>query len=162
MFDTLSGARQQRGEPGIDSLDEKPTRTDNDLQGAAGTPEAPVAMLFCSDLMFAVRLQNMARKTGYRVAAARPGNEIRDAAVLLVDIADRGDWETIIRHAANGGIPVIAFGPHMDTAARRRAKAAGAARVLANSNLERDLPGLLVEIRNSLDTRHDRDLSTED
>src|SRR5437764_140030 len=81
----------------------------------ADAPRLPLALIFCSDLMFAVRLQNMARKTGYRVASARPATEIRSAAVLLVDIADRGDWETIIRQAGEAGIATIAFGPHMDT-----------------------------------------------
>ena len=136
-------------------MDERPTRTNRDERGAAGAEDAPLAMIFCSDLMFAVRLQNMARKTGYRVAAVRAGTDIRDAAVLLVDVADRGDWEEIIRQARTASIPVIAFGPHMDTGARRRAKAAGAARVLANSNLERDLPGILAGIRDALTTRLD-------
>ena len=108
---------------------------------------APVALLFCTDLMFAVQLQNMARKTGYRVANARPGAALPGADVMVVDLGSRGDWEAAVREVAARGVPVIAFGPHMDAEGRKRAKAAGATRVLANSNLARDLPRILADLR---------------
>jgi hypothetical protein len=109
--------------------------------------DAPVALLFCADLMFAVQLQNMARKTGYRVATARPGAPLPVADVMVVDLGSRGDWEAAIREVAGRGVPVIAFGPHMDAGGRKRARAAGATRVLANSNLARDLPRILTGLR---------------
>jgi hypothetical protein len=116
------------------------------MSAAAGPGAAPVALLFCTDLMFAVQLQNMARKTGYRVANARPGAPLPGADVLVVDLGSRGDWEPAIREVAGRGVPVIAFGPHMDAEGRKRAKAAGATRVLANSNLTRDLPKILADL----------------
>jgi hypothetical protein len=161
MFDTLSGRGASAASPGAYSLDGTTISAIHPEGDLAGAPDNPLAVIFCSDLMFAIRLRNMARKTGYRVASALPGTDIRSAAVLLVDIADRGDWETIIRQAGDAGIATIAFGPHMDTVARRRAKGAGAARVLANSNLERDLPGILVGVRDSLNTQHGRARGTE-
>jgi hypothetical protein len=109
--------------------------------------DPPTALLFCTDLMFAVRLQNMARAGGFRHVTARPGAPLPPGELLVVDLASRGDWEQAIREAAGRGTMVIAFGPHMDADARKRAKAAGAARVLANSNLARDLPGILHDIR---------------
>ncbi|HYP20260.1 MAG TPA: hypothetical protein VEY08_09300 [Chloroflexia bacterium] len=117
------------------------------MNAAAGPESAPVALLFCADLMFAVQLQNMARKSGYRVANARPGAPLPGADVLVVDLGSRGDWEGAVREMAGRGVPVIAFGPHMDAEGRKRAKAAGASRVLANSNLTRDLPRILTDLR---------------
>jgi hypothetical protein len=122
---------------------------ENSVNGTTGEGETAVALIFCSDLMFAVRLQNMAKKSGYKPFTVRSGMTLAGADVLLVDIADRGDWEEACRRASAAGMTVIAFGPHMDSEGRARAKAAGAKRVLANSNLERDLPGILRELRNS-------------
>jgi hypothetical protein len=105
-----------------------------------------VALLFCTDLMFGVQLQNMARKAGLRPETLRPGAPLPHADVLVVDLAVRGDWEQLIKEAAARSMPIVAFGPHINADARRTAKAAGASRVLANSNLERDLPIILKEI----------------
>ncbi len=108
-----------------------------------GDYQAPLALLLYTDLMFGVQLQKMAQRAGYRHLNVRPGQELPPATVLIVDLAARVDWETPMREAAQRGIQVIAFGPHMDADARRRARQAGASRVLANSNLARDLPGIL-------------------
>ncbi len=107
----------------------------------------PVALLYCTDLMFGVQLQNMARKTGYSFTNARPGAPLGTADVMIVDLGSRGDWEAAIREVSGRGVPVIAFGPHMDAEGRKRARAAGAIRVLANSNLARDLPRILSDLR---------------
>ncbi len=117
----------------------------------------PMALLYCTDLMFGVQLQNMARKTGYRFTNARPGAPLTDADVMVVDLGSRGDWEAAIREVAARGVPVIAFGPHMDTEGRKRAKAAGATRVLANSNLARDLPRILTDLKARTLTTSDED-----
>src|SRR5215212_8929430 len=109
--------------------------------------EPPTALLFFTDLMFGVQLQNMARASGFKHVTVRPGAPLPKGDVLVVDLSARGDWEGAIRDAAGRGTPVIAFGPHMDADARKRAKQAGASRVLANSNLARDLPGILGEIK---------------
>jgi hypothetical protein len=118
-----------------------------ELQPAQESSNQPVALLYCTDLMFAVQLQNMARKTGYSFTNARPGAPPSEADVMVVDIAARGDWEAAIRELSARGVPVIAFGPHMDAEGRKRARAAGATRVLANSNLARDLPRILMDLR---------------
>ncbi len=118
-----------------------------ELQPSQESSSQPVALLYCTDLMFGVQLQNMARKTGYNFTNARPGAPLSDADVLVVDIAARGDWEAAIREVSARGLPVIAFGPHMDAEGRKRARTAGATRVLANSNLARDLPRILMELR---------------
>jgi hypothetical protein len=104
------------------------------------------ALLFCTDLMFGVQLQNMARHAGLQPVTLRPGAELPDGDVLVVDLAARGDWVGVIREGRARGMRVVAFGPHMDAEARRKAKEAGAGRVLANSNLARDLPLIFKEI----------------
>ncbi len=100
-------------------------------------------LLFYDNLMFGVQLQNMARLAGRRHITVKPGVPLPDGSMLVVDIDARSDWESAIREAMQSGIPVVAFGPHTNTEARRRAKEAGASRVLANGNLTRDLPAIL-------------------
>ncbi len=100
-------------------------------------------VLMYTDLLFGVRLQDMARAAGLDYAVARPGTPLPAGHLLVVDLSTRGDWEAAIREAAGKGMPVVAFGPHMDTEARHRARQAGAERVLTNSNLARDLPPIL-------------------
>ena len=111
-----------------------------------GVVEPPTVLLYCSDLMFGVQLQNMARAAGLRCLTARPNAPLPDAGMMVVDVASRGDWEGAIREAAARGVKVVAFGPHMDAEGRRRAKEAGASRVLANSNMARDLPVIFAEL----------------
>lgn len=123
-------------------------KADSDKSPEAFTGEVlPTALLLCTDLMFGVRLQNMARHAGYVPMTIRPGQPLPPGAILVVDLGTRGDWEYAIREASARGTAVVAFGPHMDADARRRAKAAGADRVLANSNLQRDLPQILLASR---------------
>lgn len=110
------------------------------------SPEQRVALLLYADLMFGVPLQNMARRAGLKPVAVRPGQPLPDGDVLVVDIGTRGDWEASVREAVERSIRVVAFGPHMDAEGRRKAKEAGASRVLANSNMARDLPLILEEI----------------
>ncbi|MEA2573388.1 MAG: hypothetical protein QOH93_686 [Chloroflexia bacterium] len=121
--------------------------TEGKLQADQEPASKPMALLYCTDLMFGVQLQNMARKTGYAFTNVRPGSPMPHADVLIVDLGARGDWEVAIREVSSRGVPVIAFGPHMDAEGRRKAKGAGATRALANSNLARDLPRLLLELR---------------
>ncbi len=115
--------------------------------GQRSEENAPVALLFCTDLFFGVQLQKMAKAAGFRPVNLRPGAPLPPARVLVADLGSRGDWEEALRMAVAQGTVAVAFGPHMETEARRRAKEAGASRVLANSNLARDLPGILLSLR---------------
>jgi hypothetical protein len=120
-----------------------------DEKGVVGEEVAvgpPIVLLYCTDLMFGVQLQNMARAAGLRYVTARRDAPLPDAGMMVVDLASRGDWEGAIREAVARGVKVVAFGPHMDAEGRRRAKEAGAARVLANSNLARELPVIFAEL----------------
>ena len=116
------------------------TNKDNEITEKEGS--LPV-LLFYDNLMFGVQLQNMARQAGRRHITIKPGAPLPTGSILVVDIDARSDWESAIRAAKQSDIPVVAFGPHTNTEARRRAKEAGASRVLANGNLTRDLPAVL-------------------
>jgi hypothetical protein len=111
--------------------------------------QQPTVLLLCTDLFFGVQLQNMARKAGVRPVPSRPGQPLPPADLMVVDLAARADVANAIRQAVATGVPVVAFGPHMDTEARRAAKEAGASRVLTNSNLARDLPPILSALRSA-------------
>ncbi len=115
----------------------------------AGEAPQAVALLLCTDLMFGVQLQNMAKHAGFKPVTIRPGSPLPDGDILIIDLSTRGDWETTAREASTRGMKVVAFGPHMDSESRSKAKAAGAGRVLANSNLTRDLPLILKEINHA-------------
>lgn len=105
------------------------------------------------DLFFSVKMRDTLRHHGMDVKTARtlPAFEqglAADAeekpALVIVNIATPGvDWETAIRQARASGLPVLAFGSHMDLEARARAMQAGAQRVVANSKFSSDMPGLV-------------------
>ena len=114
--------------------------------GPSGPGMSRFALLLCTDLMFGSELQAISRKAGFRPVTLRPGSELPAGDILVVDLAARGDWESSIKAAVARNTPVVAFGPHVDTEARRKAKAAGAGRVLSNGNLARDLPNILKEL----------------
>jgi DNA-binding response OmpR family regulator len=66
-------------------------------------------------------------------------------ALVIVNTASKGiDWEAAIRVAHEKGIPVLAFGSHMDLEARAKALQAGARKVVANSKFASDMAGLIT------------------
>jgi DNA-binding response OmpR family regulator len=70
-------------------------------------------------------------------------------ALVIVNTASKGiDWEGAIRAAHEKGIPVLAFGSHMDLEARTKALQAGARKVVANSKFASDMAGLVTHTLN--------------
>jgi len=100
-----------------------------------------------TDLFFASRIQSAARAAGRSV---RFVSSLEAAAGLrcrlaLVDLDAAIDVPAIIALLkSNGAETVVAFGPHLDTQARKVARAAGADRVLAKSKFVVELPRLLM------------------
>jgi DNA-binding response OmpR family regulator len=73
----------------------------------------------------------------------------RKPALVIVNTASKGiDWEGAIRAAHEKGIPVLAFGSHMDLEARTKALQAGARKVVANSKFASDMAGLVTRTLN--------------
>ena len=105
------------------------------------------------DLFFSVKMRDTLRHHDMEVITVRTlpafeqhltarGDE--RPALAIVNTATQGvDWETAIRQARAHGLPVLAFGSHMDLEARNKALSAGALRVVANSKFTSDMPGLV-------------------
>jgi CheY-like chemotaxis protein len=107
------------------------------------------------DLMFGTQIEQVLKRLGYAAAFAKDADGLLTQAraerpdLVLLDLAARGvDVPAVIRSlkadATARAVPVVAFGPHLDGAARAAAQAAGADAVVANSKLAFDLPGLVA------------------
>ena len=80
----------------------------------------------------------------------------RRPALMLVDVTSEvipwERWTQILKtSAATRRIPILAFGPHVDTQVLERAKAAGADHVVSRGKLQASLPELIQEHAKSVD-----------
>jgi CheY-like chemotaxis protein len=116
-----------------------------------GTDRPIIAVV--RDLFFSIRIKETLQAHGYLVAIANSARALAEAltaappALIILDLNFRGidPPATIAQLKANPAtqaIPILAFGSHLDHAARDAAKAAGADRVVPNSKLAEDLPAL--------------------
>jgi DNA-binding NtrC family response regulator len=112
---------------------------------------APSVILLDTDLFFVVKVQTTLKHAGYSVQTARTVDDFRrrlstePAALALVNTANTTvDWRAAIVAAREAHIPVVAFGSHVDLETQQAARAAGATRVIANSRLADDLPGIVA------------------
>ncbi len=110
----------------------------------------PTILLFVPNLLFGASITNVAQAAGAQVRPARTpaafGTALADVGEVVGAVVDLGNpaWEPVIRAAAEAGVPVFAFGPHLDSAALKGARQAGATRVVANSALAQELPKWLA------------------
>jgi len=105
------------------------------------------------DLFFSVKIRDTLRHHDMDVTTVRNLVSLEQGlaatgdakpALVIVDIASKGvDWEAAIRTVRTHGLPVLAFGSHMDLEARAKALQAGAQKVVANSKFAKDMPGLV-------------------
>lgn len=109
------------------------------------------ALLLDPDLFFAVKVRDTLKHIGMQTTAVRQVAEWTRQLegerfdIALVNTAARGvEWREAIANARAVGLPVIAYGSHIDTDAQAQARTAGATRVIANSKLAADLP-MIVE-----------------
>lgn len=114
-------------------------------------PEVARILLLDSDLFFVVKVRTTLQHAGYDVRTARTTSDFtrrlaEDApALALVNTAIAGeDWRGAIAAARAANIPVIAFGSHVDLEPQQQARQAGATRVISNSKLAADLPGIVA------------------
>ncbi len=118
---------------------------------SAGSDRRIIAVV--RDLFFSIRIKETLQAHGYSVVVAKSPQALADAlaeaqpALIILDLNFRGidPPATIAQLKANPAtqaIPILAFGSHLDHAARDAAKAAGADRVVPNSKLAEDLPAL--------------------
>lgn len=108
------------------------------------------------DLFFAIRIRETLGPRGYRVEVAK-SREALDAllaagelpALVIVDLAFAASDPPVLIAALRAAprtatLPILAFGSHLDHAAREAAREAGADRVVANSKLVEALPDLVA------------------
>lgn len=104
------------------------------------------------DLYFQSRVRSAAPRE-VRVTfltSAHAASEVSAFSLALVDLDVRFDAIEVIRQfKGTSNAPVIAFGPHLDTEKRKRAKIAGADRVLAKSKFVTELPILMRNLSDS-------------
>ena len=101
------------------------------------------------DLFFGMRIRTSLRALGYAVAIAQDAatfsrhleNGDQRAVLGIVDFNFPVDWEAV-KDSVAIGVPILAFGPHLDVAGFRAAKQAGVTRVVANGEFTRSLPDL--------------------
>jgi CheY-like chemotaxis protein len=108
------------------------------------------------DLFFAIRIRETLAPRGYRVDVARSREALAALlaagelpALVIVDLAFVASDPPALIAALRAtprtaDLPVLAFGSHLDHAAREAAKVAGADRVVANSKLAEALPELVA------------------
>ncbi|HEY7982667.1 MAG TPA: hypothetical protein VID73_00780 [Ktedonobacterales bacterium] len=123
---------------------------DDANRGEAAAAATPV-LLLDNDLFFAVKIRDTLAHAGYATRQARALADftrllaVQLPALAIVNTAARGlDWRAAITAARAAGVPVLAFGSHVDLETQAAARAAGATRVVANSRLAADLPGIVA------------------
>lgn len=110
-----------------------------------------LALLLDTDLFFSVKVTDTLKHAGYETKTFRRPEDFAAAlaneapALALVNTGARGlDWRGGIAAAVAIGVPVVAFGAHVDLATQQEARDLGATSVIANSKLATDLPGVVA------------------
>ena len=112
--------------------------------------ETKKILLLEKDLFFIVKVRDTLGYAGYETQVARSAEDFARklaAAMPALAIVHTGlagvDWEQVIRQAKAAQVPTLAFGSHIDLESQQAARRAGADRVISNSKLAQDLPGIV-------------------
>ena len=125
------------------------------------------ALLLDNDLFFVAKITTTLKHAGYATRTARTLDAFTQGFaekpdIALVNTAARGvDWRAGIVAAREAGVPVIAFGSHVDLVTQAEARKAGATRVIANSKLATDLPGIVERALRAGSTRDEDETTNE-
>jgi hypothetical protein len=127
------------------------------------TAHRPAIVVLNRDMFFGVKIGNTLRGLGYEVEFAKDAARFVESiaargprAVLgLIDIAAGVEWESIRAFRADGTVPVLAFGSHLDVDGFRAAKSAGVTRVVSNGDFHRDMVALVKRYARSVDVAED-------
>jgi methylmalonyl-CoA mutase cobalamin-binding subunit len=111
------------------------------------------------DLLFGSRIWSALKTIGLTVTlvpdssafAARIAASAQDIALAIIDLNGEVDWKVIepVLRDEHLGVPVLAFGPHVDAEKLRAAKAHGVTRVVSNGQFHQDLVSLVQRYRRS-------------
>jgi len=105
-------------------------------------------LMLVPDLMFATRIEDVAKHLGYRIAVLNPGDDFatiiaRESPRLVIVSLDAAEWARAVRTAKDSGASVLAFGSHKNVETMQTAKQAGCDEVVARSRMAAELPNLL-------------------
>ena len=117
---------------------------------AASAAASGLIVVLNRDAFFGIKIGNMLRAQGYRVAFAKTAQELiaatgaGDPAVLaIIDINAKPAWDELAGVIGGESLPTLAFGSHLDVEGLRAAKAAGVTRVVSNGDFHRDMLALV-------------------
>lgn len=120
-------------------------------QGAARAGEVVVLN---RDLMFGSRIAAALKALGLRGRFVRDlpgltaalGESGIEPLLVVVDMNATVDWDALaaLIDARGPVVPFLGFGPHVDIAGRRAAKAAGMTRIVSNGAFHKDTAGLIA------------------
>jgi hypothetical protein len=116
----------------------------------------PVALVLNRDLLFGSRIRQALGQAGLDARFVPDTDRFVAAceelggstALAIIDMNGPVDWERVKEiTAGSSGVPVLAFGPHVDVEGRRAAKAAGVTRIVSNGQFHTEMPGLIARYR---------------
>src|SRR5260370_28916846 len=106
----------------------------NDTSGVAPQGRRRV-LLLDTDLFFAVKVAETLKHAGYATRSTRRVSDFTEALaaerpeVALVNTAARGvDWRAAVAAARAAGVPLVAYGSHVDVETQEQGRQAGGAR----------------------------------
>lgn len=116
----------------------------------AASRETRAALQLDNDLFFSVKVADTLKHAGYITRTVRSAEAFAAAlaasqpTIALVHIGIRGlDWHEALAASRRAGVPVVAYGSHVDLDAQDEARTLGATSVIANSKLAADLIGVV-------------------
>jgi hypothetical protein len=113
-----------------------------------------LAVVLNRDLLFGSRIRSALSSLGLEARFVPTAEQFVGAlhqepgsvAIGIVDMNGVVSWDVIreaLSGANGGGVPTLAFGPHVDVEGRRAAKAAGVTRIVSNGQFHADMAGLI-------------------
>jgi hypothetical protein len=115
------------------------------------------AIVLNRDLMFGSRIRRALNGLGLSATFVKDSDQFvaaleraADAATIgIIDMNEPVDWTSVASWLAESGhaTPILAFGPHVDAAGRRAAKAAGVTRIVSNGQFHEGMTELIERYR---------------
>jgi hypothetical protein len=115
-----------------------------------------VALVMNRDLLFGARIRGALKSIGLEARFAPDTARFEESyrefarvgAIAIIDMNGPVEWKRVQALASEpGGIPILAFGPHVDVEGRRAAKAAGVSRIVSNGQFHGEMLKLIDRYR---------------
>jgi hypothetical protein len=110
----------------------------------------PTVLIYTADLFFGLRIQDVVEKLGGRALAVSSSAELAAGladvpALAIIELGASQDWIAAVHEARKRtrGVPIAAFGSHVDMAALAAARQAGCDFVRTKGRFMEELPALV-------------------